>query len=74
MGYLVKILPVNPGDIYGYYVGKLDYYSNEDVCVPRHSENVGMAKVYKHRKNAENAIDKILKESTYVSKCEIEEI
>jgi hypothetical protein len=37
------------------------------------SDDVNLAKVYKYRKNAENAVKKILNKSSYVKKCEIEE-
>lgn len=73
MGFVVKIISQDISDIEGYYVGKLDYYSSENVVVPRHTNEINLAKAYKHRKNAENAIKKILKESSFVSKCDIEE-
>ncbi|MGE6717868.1 hypothetical protein ACQKGD_10890 [Peribacillus frigoritolerans] len=74
MGFAVKIIPQNLGDISGYYAGKIDIYSKEDVAVPTHTDDISLAKIYKYRKGAENAVEKILKESTYVTKCEIEEI
>lgn len=73
MGFLIKIMPVNLDDIYGYYVGTLDYYSYGNVIVPRVTEDADSAKTYKYRKSAENAVNKILNESSYVSLCEIEE-
>ena len=74
MGFTVKIIPQDHTDISGFYVGKIDYYSNENVAVPRHTDDINLAKVYKYRKGAENAVEKILKKSSYVTKCEIEEV
>ncbi|GKU81221.1 hypothetical protein [Niallia sp. NCCP-28] len=74
MGFAVKIIPQCTSDIDGYYAGKIDYYKNECVVVPRHTDDIALAKVYKYRKGAENAVTKILKESSYVTECEIEEV
>ncbi|MEK3975539.1 hypothetical protein [Psychrobacillus sp. FSL K6-1267] len=74
MGFAVKIFPHCSSDIGGYYAGKIDIYSVESVAVPRHTDDINLAKVYKYRKGAENAIAKILKESTYVTESEIEEV
>jgi len=74
MGFAVKIVPQDTSDIEGYYVGKIDYYTLEDVAVPRHTDDITLAKVYKYRKGAENAVSKILKESSYVKECDIEEV
>lgn len=74
MGFAVKIIPQCSSDISGYYAGKIGYYSLEGVAVPKHTDDINLAKVYKFRKGAENAVTKILKESSYVTTCEIEEI
>lgn len=46
----------------GYYAGKIDYYTNENVTVPRHTDDINLAKIYKYRKGAENAVAKIIKD------------
>jgi len=74
MGFVVKIIPQSTSDISGYYAGKIDYYSDEAVAVPRHTSDITLAKVYKYRKGAENAVLKVLKESSYVKECDIEEV
>lgn len=74
MGFVVKIIPKDHTDIRGYYLGKLHHYRDEEVIVPVHTEDLHLAKVYKHRKRAENAMNKILNESSFVSICEIEEV
>jgi len=74
MSFVVKIIPVNSGDIEGYYAGRISIFSLDGVAVPTHTEDLRLAKIYKSRKRAENAVIKILKESTYVTKAEIVEI
>lgn len=74
MGFVVKIIPQDHTDIRGYYAGRIEHYSSEEVAIPTHTEDLRLAKMYKHRKRAENAIEKILTESSFVSVCEIEEV
>ncbi|MCA1027011.1 hypothetical protein LCM23_12995 [Cytobacillus kochii] len=74
MGFVVKIIPQDHTDIEGFYAGNIVKYSNEGVTVPTHTDDLSLAKVYKRRKNAENALNKILKECTFVTECEVEEI
>lgn len=74
MGFVVKIIARDHTDISGYYAGKIDHYSSEEVSVPRHTDDLNLAKVYKHRKRAKNAIDKIISDSSFVTECEIEEV
>lgn len=74
MPYVVKIIPMNSGDIEGYYAGRISIYSLDGVAVPTHTEDLKLAKKYKQRKRAENAVNKILEESSYVTNVEIVEI
>ncbi|MBG9689434.1 hypothetical protein ABD91_00635 [Lysinibacillus sphaericus] len=74
MPYVVKIIPMNSGDIEGYYTGRIPIFAVDGVAVPTYIEDLKLAKIYKQRKRAENAVNKILKESTYVTNVEIVEI
>ncbi|MGG0667737.1 hypothetical protein ABE073_04325 [Lederbergia citrisecunda] len=57
-----------------FYAGRISFYTVEGVAVPTNTDDLDLAKKYKYRSGAENAVKKILAESTYVTDCSIEEI
>lgn len=75
MSYVVKINAADPSDIEGYFTGKIHQYQAESVAIPgiAQEKTDPNVKVYKHHKNAKNAVIRILNKSSYVSMCEIED-
>lgn len=65
------VVVLENGGLNKYYAGRISIYSCEGVAVPSNTDDLERAKKYKYRTGAENAIKKILKESSYVSECSI---
>lgn len=68
------VVVLEDGGLAKYYAGRISHYSVEGIAVPTNTDSLELAKKYKYRTGAEKAIEKILKVSTYVKNCSIEEV
>lgn len=75
MGFVIKVHALDHTDIEGFYTGEIKHYRDVEVAVPSvvDDKESNHVKVYKRKKNAENAMNKILYESSFVRKCSVEE-